>query len=143
MQPNTSNILTLRIMHIGLMAGPIIFMTICLTVLKDRMLIENEVYYLVGLIIGIFAPMVAFFVPSILSKSMKDQINRDQSYQTLKIIQWAVIESASLINIVFFFLTGKQESMIIAAVLIIILASRFPSELEKDKLFPSNNLPYS
>lgn len=143
MQPSTSNILTLRIMHIGLMAGPIFFMTICLTILKDRMLIENEIFYLVGLVMGIFASMIAYFVPSILSKSMKDQLNRDQSYQTLKIIQWAVLEGASLINLVFFFLTGKQESMIIAAVLIIIIASRFPSELEKDKLFPSNNLPYS
>ncbi|MCZ8237747.1 MAG: hypothetical protein O9346_09435 [Leptospiraceae bacterium] len=143
MQPSSSNFQNLRIIHIGLMAGPIFFLTICLTILKDRMLIENEIFYLVGLLIGIFASVVAFFVPSILSKSMKDQTNKDQSYQTLKIIQWAVIESSSLINLVFFFLTGKQESMIIAAVLIIIIASRFPSESEKDKLFPSNNLPYN
>ncbi|WCL49747.1 hypothetical protein [Leptospira sp. GIMC2001] len=143
MSNGASNIQTIRIIHIALTFGPTAFIILCSTVLKERLVTENEVFYLVGLVFGIMASVAAFFLPSFLSKSMIKQNDRDSGYQTLKIIQLAILESSALLNGVFFFITGKQESLIISIVLILVLASRFPSEAEKDKLFPKGNIPYN
>ena len=139
MSSSPANTQTLRIIHLGMIGMPSVFIALCFTVLKERMVIENETFYLVGLVFGIMASMAAFFIPSFLSKAIKNENDRDTKYQSIKIIQWGIIESGALLNAAFYYITGKQESIIISIILLIVLVSRFPSDTEKDKLFPQSN----
>lgn len=129
----------IKIIFFGLVMGPILFMILQLTMLSKREIFPNESYGLFGLVLAICGISLGIFIPYFLNKNNSSSTSNDtgSQYQTIKIIQWAILEGSSMANLVFHYLTGDMKNLYLAVILIVVLISRYPSESEKDKLFPN------
>lgn len=70
-------------------------------------------------------------------KKMVDQARAQEGlsaklsqYRSAQIIGWALMEGTTLINVVFFFLSGKMEFLYIAGVVVAMYATRAPSKMK-------------
>lgn len=134
MNQNTQNKANLKIIHLALFTGPMIFLGLCFTFLKDRPTQPNETIMNVALVFV----FVAFFLSKKIPQNVKvsSSGNRASQYHIMKMIEWAVLEGAGLFNITVFFLTGSIYSAVAGGLVQLYLLSRGPSEKEMDKMIP-------
>ncbi|MCB1200089.1 MAG: hypothetical protein KDK41_05545 [Leptospiraceae bacterium] len=126
-------IFVLRIIFLGLITGPALFLAVTQFILIDRALVEFMEFVIAGAVVSIAAIAFSFLLPNF--KDKFGGTNSGSRYTTYKIIQLAVLEGAALLNAVAFYLTGHPQSLTIGICLVLLMAIRFPSEAEMNKLF--------
>jgi len=139
-----SKIKTAKTIHLAMIAGPSIFLALCLTILKDRVVHENESMAQVALAFSVGVFFLSFLISKrflrTATSSQAASPNKPSSqfgkYQTSKLIQWYLLEMGALFNIVVFFLTKYLISMYASIFLLVYLASRFPSIEEMNRMIP-------
>jgi len=130
--------------HLGILAGPSIFLTLCLTILKDRAVHENDNMAMIALVFSIGVIFLSFLIPKKFAHSVtaskaafpNKPFSQFGKYQTYKIIQWYLLEVGALFNIVVFFLTKNSNSIYAGIALLVFIASRFPSIEEMNRIIP-------
>ncbi|MCC5813766.1 MAG: hypothetical protein JJT78_03350 [Leptospira sp.] len=135
MNQNQNIFMNLRVIHFAMITGPSALLAISYISLTERELIEIAILTQLGLGIAILAGIAAIFAPIYFAKQLKINSDKEVKYQTVKIVQWAIIEAAALMNALSFYFGGNLESAGIAILMILLMASRFPSQVEMDKIF--------
>ncbi|MCB1178303.1 MAG: hypothetical protein KDK36_12030 [Leptospiraceae bacterium] len=131
-----TNFMTTRIVHMAMMMGVIMFLGVSFVSLQNREIMGNPMLINAGMAFAIPAVFLAFFLPSRMVPSLKGSQNQLSSYHTVKIVQWAILEGAALLNGVAYFTSGDFRSLATAVGLVFVILSRFPSEAEMNKMFP-------
>lgn len=130
--------------HFAMIAGPSMFLIVCLTTLKDRVVHENETMAMTALVCSVVAIILSYLIPMrylrTATSSNAATSNKPSStfmkYQTYKLIQWYLLEMASLFNLVVYFQTKNSNSMYAGIALLVYLAYRFPSAEEMNRIIP-------
>ncbi len=130
---------TIKKIHFAMMAGVVLFMVICLFVLKDRQIVESPMITNLGLFAILPAIALATFIPSFMAKSVQGK-DSFMKYQTVKLVQFAVMEGVALLNAVSVFQTDHTNSKIGVAVMLLFFLSRYPNQTEFNKLFPEKRV---
>ncbi len=130
--------LTLRIIHAGILLGPLGFLGVGLLIPRQTAP-QPELMYA-----GIAAGLAAGFLSLVLPRLMLAQFEggtsdvpikrRVVAYQSAKIVQWGVVEAATLFNGVVFFLSRSEFSGGFMVGLIGLLAFLRPSAAECARL---------
>ena len=124
---------TFRKIHFMMCLGISIFLILSQTILKKEPTSANNIINQVAAGFSVIGVILSFVYPMILLKGNKPEHN----YFVIKLVQWAILEGTALFNAIAFFLNGIQYSFFVASVVVLILISRYPSEVEKNKLFPT------
>jgi predicted transporter len=135
MNQNQNIFMNLRVIHFAMITGPSALLAISYFSLAERELLEIAILSQLGIAIAILAGIAAIFAPIYFAKQLKNNSDKEVKYQTVKIVQWAIIEAAAIMNALSYFLTGNIESAGISVAMILLLASRFPNKTEMDKIF--------
>lgn len=122
----------LQILFFALLAGQILVAATVYMVYEPATL-ENPDAKLYIDLFGVFALAMAglaFFLNRKKLETARQQTDMKQKladYRTACILKWALIEGATIMSVVLFFVTGKTNFLGIASVLIVYFATQFPS----------------
>ncbi len=104
-----------RIVHLALCASPL-FAGVAFYFLRSANPMAasaepslTEIFRMVGAVSALGGAAAALFLPRLLAKAA------EQDFQ-IRLLSWALAEGASLMNLVFFYLTGNSEHIVAAAV---------------------------
>lgn len=130
--------LTLRVIHAGILLGPLGFLGVGLLIPRETAPQPVLMY------VGIAAALAAGFLSLVLPRLVLAQFESGSSdvpikrrvvaYQSAKIVQWGVVEAATLFNGVVFFLSGSEFSGGFMVGLIGLLVFQRPSVAECARL---------
>ncbi|MCB1156973.1 MAG: hypothetical protein KDK45_05665, partial [Leptospiraceae bacterium] len=100
---------------------------------------SNEILNLIAYAMLFVSIGLSFVLPKLLLKSLEYQKQLEASkqagvYQTLKIIQGALIEGACMLNAVVFFMTGRQDHLGAILLGVLVMLFHFPRESDFVKL---------
>lgn len=129
-----SEMFPLRIIHMSLVIGVVLFLGLTHFVMTDRQIRSFESLVMAAAVFSIFAIAASFLLPNFLKGVLQSSRNDREKYHTFKIIQFALLESAALMNGVAYFITSQTQSLVIAICLVVLLLIRAPTEAEKKKL---------
>jgi hypothetical protein len=127
-----------KLIHKAMLVGQIIATTIFLVLTITKMQTpslgeQDRVFQLVALLFT----AVAFFVGNLLFKKKINAIKQNselnlqqqfEQYKTASLIQWALLEAATLFNGIAYFLVGNYSFIALAAVLILLFAMLAPNK---------------
>lgn len=126
--------------HRAMCIGIILYLIVSLKIRNLEMSQADNILSQVAVGFAFLAIVAGLFYPPILAKSKTSQ-NEPMNYQVVKLIQWAIIEGATLFNITQYFTQGTMYSFAVSLILILFMISRYPNEKEMNQLFPANRLP--
>jgi hypothetical protein len=128
----------LNIIHKALMAGQILFVSVCAYLVYSQSVVPvvskelDRVLQVVALVLtagGIFAGMSLFKKKLIQIREMqtaaKEKFNL---YRSTCIVQWALLEGPSIFCIICFFLTGNYAFLALVVVVLFLFAMTAPSK---------------
>jgi len=139
--------LSLRIMHPGLAAGPLLFAAAAWMMRPEEgwSRTENDAFLSMAAYISaallILGFGMSFAAPTFLLRKMRNRVQGDAGiafavYQTVKIIQWALVEGPALFAGVLFYLTGELAALGACVILsVYLLAALGPSKAQIAKFF--------
>jgi hypothetical protein len=127
-----------KLIHKAMLLGQIIataiFLVLIITKIQTPSLGEQDrVFQLVALLFT----AVAFFVGNIFFKKKINAIKQNselslqqqfEQYKTASLMQWALLEAATLFNGIAYFLVGNYSFIALAAVLILLFAMLAPNK---------------
>jgi hypothetical protein len=127
----------LRIIQFALSAGPLLFLVAITSVGmagQDRFVGDALIY--VGIAAAAGSLFVALLLPQNMIRSSDGSFEKPTvesamgRYKTAKIIQWAIVESAAMVNAVAYFLSGTFMPGLVAAGLALFILFLRPSQEE-------------
>ncbi len=125
---------TLKIIHAAIFIGPLIF--VLFPYLENRPAVESELPLQILAISLVSVPISSFFRKFLASRNPGiELVDKFLKYQTVKIVTWAIVEAAALLNGVFFFLYGSQYSLGAVIAFSLLNLIRFPNIKEFETLF--------
>lgn len=132
----------IKLIHRFMLAGLIIASLVFYYITQDKNLefsnVDINIQYF-GIVFGIINLSMAYYVPRILVKDFKPLINKKISYQvkyqTIKIIQFAFMEGAALLNFVLYYLAGNLLNFYMGIGTILVFTTFIPSDKDFLKLF--------
>lgn len=128
---------TLSILHLALLAGPLLAATIFYlnTEIQMNGSSGDDIFIYVFPIIalgGVFASTFLFKIMLNNLKNTEDLQKKLAGYQTASLIKWALLEGPALLNIVWFATTGNLLFLTIAGVLLLFLFMQRPTKLKME-----------
>jgi hypothetical protein len=127
----------LNILHKALMAGQILFASVCAYLIYSQSVLPgakelDKVLQVVALVLtsaGIFAGM-SFFKKKLMQIREMETAAKEKFdlYRSACILQWALMEGPSIFCIICFFLTGNYAFLAIVLVVIFLFAMTAPSK---------------
>ena len=137
---------TSQIITSALIIGVVTFMAITLLIVPIKDINQQlSIFALVGLLFALFAAAVSIIVPRIVRQGAARQLAEqlqgqkklvdDQAtilecgkhFQTSNVLRCALLEGACFLNLVFFMVDHSLVSMGVAAALILLIATGFPT----------------
>jgi hypothetical protein len=127
---------TLQIVTGALIAGPIMFSLFTMGLGAWNKNGDPDILNWVAIGLSIVVAIISYFLPNTIRPSMlSDQLSPDMDaraqslalYQTRMIVRYAPIEGAAFFNLVAFLVTGARLSLGVAALLIAVMISIFPT----------------
>jgi hypothetical protein len=131
---------TLRIIHLALLAGQVMFLIVCIAI-SDNTLISfepgDDIFFFVVPGLALMTLFAGNMLGKKLLENAKNQSSDDSklnAYRTMLIIRYALFEGPSLFAIVAFMLTGNLYYIFISATLILLMLMMRParSKIEMD-----------
>lgn len=137
-----------RIIHLALFSGPAMATAVFYFLRQQEALsgqepIESQpLLVYVAIAVALLAPVVSHFVATQLGRTAAARVSGDLSmtevqvaglYQTVKIVQWAIIEGGALLQAVIYFLSGEMTLLALAGLLLAFLAISGPSLADLQK----------
>lgn len=135
---------TVRIIHMALLAPPIFLMGV-LYFLRQSQAPSSDadpILLYVAIALALAAPVMSGLLSRQLfasaAKRIKEDLSLDEqatalSYQTPKIVQWALLEGPAMVQGVIFFLTGEIVLLGLGGLLLALLAVQGPSMADLQK----------
>lgn len=129
----------LSVLHKGLMMGQILFSGVCIYLVYTNTILPmakqlDKTLQVVALIIaagGIYAGMIFFKKKLITIRAMQTDVKEKfVLYRTACLIQWALLEGASIFCTICFFLTGNYAFLALVLVILFIFVMTAPSKLK-------------
>ncbi len=122
---------SLRVMHLGLMAGLAIVLLNMLFLNNFQLKPALDTLVLVALFLAVAAPLAvqAFVLPQLLAaaKSKTGLQQKWNAYRTYAIMSYAILEGPALVNVVVYFLTQSYYCLIAALLLLVLLVRLAPN----------------
>lgn len=134
----------MKIIHAALCLGVVIILAIMRYLVKQDttgVIIENQVYSIVGGAIGfagVLGSRMLFFLKTrtaLVTPSLKEKIN---IYRIALIMQMAILESASILNAVLYFITKNDLHFFIALGLLLFMVFGRPTRMMAGMLLFNN-----
>lgn len=140
-------LLRVQIITGAMIMGAVPFAIVALVLRMDDINSEPDIIAVIGLVISAFMFLLHFIVPNLVAAVMLKQIQTSKVssandekkfellfpvFQTRQIIACAMLEGAAFLNIVFFIVSGFGGNLIAAAILIGLIALRFPTATKVD-----------
>ncbi len=138
MQQSKKNFASFKLIHKAMLLGQIIatiiFLVLIVTKIQTPSLVEYDRLFQ---IVALLFTATAFFVGNIIFKKkiIKIQENTNltiqqqfEQYKTASLIQWALLEAATLFNGIAFFLIGNYSFIALAAVIILLFVMLAPNK---------------
>jgi hypothetical protein len=135
---NKNNFAAFKLIHKAMLLGQIIatviFLALIVTKTQSPSFFEHDRMFQ---IVALLFTGTAFFVGNILFKkkinAIKEnaQLNiqqRFEQYRTASLLQWALLEAATLFNGIAYFLVGNYSFIALAAVIILLFAMQAPNK---------------
>ncbi|MCE9599834.1 MAG: hypothetical protein K8S54_17880 [Spirochaetia bacterium] len=124
---------TLRIIHGAICSGPLVFLIV--TYFTRTQIHSDPTLPYACLALGVGSVILSLFLPQILpsSKSNPPSANSGPNiaaYRVRKIVQWGVVESGALANVVAYFISGLEHSLAASIALVLWLAYLRPKPEE-------------
>ena len=123
---------TMRIIHLALLAGQVLFAGVVFFLNHSTVisLDTSEILVIVAPVMGVaaFVGSIVFFKNQL--QSVKDRATLKEkmgAYQTALIVRFALLESASLFNLVCYFITQNFLFLLIAMLMIIYFVVAWPT----------------
>ncbi|MBP6430461.1 MAG: hypothetical protein KA319_01740 [Ferruginibacter sp.] len=123
-----------KAMLLGQIIATIIFLTLIITKVQSPSFFEHDRMFQ---IVALLFTGIAFFVGNILFKKKINGIKenaqlivtqRFEQYRTASLLQWALLEAATLFNGIAYFLVGNYAFIALAAVIILLFAMQAPNK---------------
>ncbi len=135
---------TVRIIHMALLAPPIFFMGVLYFLRQSQPPSSDAdpILLYVAIALALAAPVMSGLLSRQLfasaAKRIKEDLSLDEqatalSYQTPKIVQWALLEGPAMVQGVIFFLTGEIVLLGLGGLLLALLAVQGPSMADLQK----------
>jgi hypothetical protein len=138
MQQSKNTFSSFKLIHKAMLLGQIIatsiFLILTITKLQTPLLVEQDRLFQ---IVALLFTAITFFVGNIIFKKkvavIKSNINltvqqQFEQYKTANLIQWALLEAATLFNGIAYFLIGNYSFIALAAVIILFFAMLAPNK---------------
>lgn len=138
MQQSKSNFTAFKLIHKGMLLGQIIatviFLVLIVTKTQSPSFFEYDRFFQ---IVALLFTAASFFVGNILYKmkitSAKENIQitiqqKFERYRNASLLQWALLEAASLFNGIAYFLVGNYAFIALASVIILLFAMQAPNK---------------
>jgi Na+/H+ antiporter NhaD/arsenite permease-like protein len=128
----------LKMIHIALLAGQVLFAGVIFYLVNSKAIkpvftAQDRTFQLIAIVMA----AAAYFIGANIFKTKLAQIRSDENsttqekfikYRTACIIQWALLEAATLFCIISFFLIGNFSFAALAVLLIILFAMQAPAK---------------
>jgi hypothetical protein len=138
MQQAKNNFATFKLIHKGMLLGQVIATIIFLVLIVSKKQSPSFFEYdRVFQIVALLFTGLTFFVGNILFKKkinaikLGAQFNTQQKfeqYRTASLLQWALLEAATLFNGIAYFLVGNYAFIVLASVIILLFAMQAPNK---------------
>lgn len=138
MHPDKSRFLTLRIIFFAILMGVAVFLGIQFTVLAEREIVLQETLTNILMAAGAILYALGVLIPKFLIPVFPASMESFQRYQSIKIVQWAILEGGIVLNCVGNFITPNTATQIIIGIGIVVYLTRFPTENEMESWFPKS-----
>jgi len=129
---NKARFKTTRIIHLALLAGQVLFAAVVFFLTRSTAISTdtNNPLFVVAPLLAMAAVVASIFLYKqqlALATQQQTLNSKLAQYQTALIIRWALLESASLFNIVCYFVTGNFALLLIAFLIIAYFISIRPT----------------
>ncbi|PJZ65283.1 hypothetical protein CH371_12855 [Leptospira wolffii] len=132
---------TLKIIHFAIFIAPLLF--VLFPYLESRPVQESALPLQILVVSSVLVP-VSSFLRRFLAAKARTQSGEDKfsKYQTMKILTWALVEAAALMNGAVYFLFGATLSLGAVIAFCLLNLVRFPNLREFEELFgePSDRI---
>ena len=129
--PFQKELKSLRVMHLGLMAGLVIVLLNMLFMNNFQVMPALDILVWVALFIAVAPPLAvqAFVLPQLLAaaRSKPGLQQKWNAYRSYAIMSFAVLEGPALFNVVVYFLTDSYYCLIAALLLLVLLVRLAPN----------------
>ncbi|HET9057848.1 MAG TPA: hypothetical protein VFN30_13465 [Chitinophagaceae bacterium] len=135
MEKKSGPIRALQLMFIALLCGQLLFAALTLALVKTgivNLVVENKTERIFEAVC-LSASFICVWIAFTLFKRKLEQArsysllaNRFNEYRTACVVKYALLEMPTLLCIIFYFLTGKWNFIIMAVILIFIFMSQNP-----------------
>ena len=130
---------SLRILHLALLAGQCMFLAMVVFVATRNTtspvsLQTDKILQVIALLVSfaaVFGSMTLFKKKLLKINDTAENITeKTTQYRAANILQWAMLEGASLFSVICFFLTGNYSFAALAIALIVFFAILIPSKIK-------------
>ena len=129
--PFQKELKSLRVMHLGLMAGLAIVLLNMLFLNNFQLKPALDTLVMVALFLAVAAPFAvqAFVLPQLLAaaKSKSGLQQKWDAYRSYAIMSYAILEGPALVNVVAYFVTDSYYSVSAVLLLLVLLARLAPN----------------
>lgn len=123
-----------RAMLLGQIIATVIFLALIITKVQSPSFFKHDRIFQ---IVALLFTGIAFFVGNILFKKKVNAckenvglttVQKFEQYRTASLLQWALLEGATLFNGIAYFLVGNYAFIALAAVIILLFAMQAPNK---------------